>query len=270
MRDKNNLAEEEALLAEVKPFAEIEVGPAKHEQFLDQHYKKIVLILLAVTSVFGGAIIYSGVKADQEAGASAALCAVVTKAMDKGFDSQSLEPITTTGTKAAETAKYLQSIALFDAGKAEEGIAALQSFISTTSSAEMKAQAQLVLGYRLMKDGKLEEATACFEQVAKSDNHALAPTAFLVLGDIARTQGDTARASAYYTDLMEKYPDSAPARVALPVRVDLLGVKDPAKVAPSTTPTNTDLPSVPSFLNPGSPLSPGLPSGDNEIPALFK
>lgn len=47
-------------------FAEISVGPAKHEQFLDEHYGKVALIVLLCILGAAGWIIYSGMQESME------------------------------------------------------------------------------------------------------------------------------------------------------------------------------------------------------------
>ena len=57
-------------------FAEISVGPAKHEQFLDEHYGKVALVVLLCVLGAAGWIIYNGVQDSMErkAGAWWPLC----------------------------------------------------------------------------------------------------------------------------------------------------------------------------------------------------
>ena len=47
-------------------FAEISVGPAKHEQFLDEHYGKVALVVLLCVLGAAGWIIYNGVQDSME------------------------------------------------------------------------------------------------------------------------------------------------------------------------------------------------------------
>lgn len=54
-------------------FAEISVGPAKHEQFLDEHYGKVALVVLLCVLGAAGWIIYNGVQDSMERKAGAAL-----------------------------------------------------------------------------------------------------------------------------------------------------------------------------------------------------
>ena len=47
-------------------FAEISVGPAKHEQFLDEHYGKVALVVLLCVLGAAGWIIYNGMQDSME------------------------------------------------------------------------------------------------------------------------------------------------------------------------------------------------------------
>ena len=58
-------------------FAEISVGPAKHEQFLDEHYGKVALVVLLCVLGAAGWIIYNGVQDSMERKAGAALVAAM-------------------------------------------------------------------------------------------------------------------------------------------------------------------------------------------------
>ena len=58
-------------------FAEISVGPAKHEQFLDEHYGKVALVVLLCVLGAAGWIIYNGMQDSMERKAGAALVAAM-------------------------------------------------------------------------------------------------------------------------------------------------------------------------------------------------
>ena len=65
-------------------FAEISVGPAKHEQFLDEHYGKIALIVLLCILGAAGWIIYNGMQESMEKKAGAALVAAMPESPATG------------------------------------------------------------------------------------------------------------------------------------------------------------------------------------------
>ena len=65
-------------------FAEISVGPAKHEQFLDEHYGKVALVVLLCVLGAAGWIIYNGVQDSMERKAGAALVAAMPESPATG------------------------------------------------------------------------------------------------------------------------------------------------------------------------------------------
>ena len=105
-------------------FAEISVGPAKHEQFLDEHYGKIALIVLLCILGAAGWIIYNGMQESMEKKAGAALVAAMPESPATGeisLNEQGLQQVMADfdDSRAAVTASYLQAVALWNAGKEE-------------------------------------------------------------------------------------------------------------------------------------------------------
>ena len=77
-------------------FAEISVGPAKHEQFLDEHYGKVALVVLLCVLGAAGWIIYNGVQDSMERKAGAALVAAMPESPATGeisLDEQGLQQV---------------------------------------------------------------------------------------------------------------------------------------------------------------------------------
>ena len=117
-------------------FAEISVGPAKHEQFLDEHYGKVALVVLLCVLGAAGWIIYNGVQDSMERKAGAALVAAMPESPATGeisLDEQGLQQVVADfdSSRAAVTASYLQAIALWNAGKEDEGVAKMKAFIDS-------------------------------------------------------------------------------------------------------------------------------------------
>ena len=131
-------------------FAEISVGPAKHEQFLDEHYGKVALVVLLCVLGAAGWIIYNGVQDSMERKAGAALEAAMPESPATGeisLDEQGLQQVVADfdSSRAAVTASYLQAIALWNAGKEDEGVAKMKAFIDSAPTEEWKAQASVTL-----------------------------------------------------------------------------------------------------------------------------
>ena len=159
-------------------FAEISVGPAKHEQFLDEHYGKVALVVLLCVLGAAGWIIYNGVQDSMERKAGAALVAAMPESPATGeisLDEQGLQQVVADfdSSRAAVTASYLQAIALWNAGKEDEGVAKMKAFIDSAPTEEWKAQASVTLACRLMNRGKADEAEGLFRSVVDAGDPTL-------------------------------------------------------------------------------------------------
>lgn len=222
----------------VRPVAEIEVGPAKHEQFLDKNYKKITLIVLAAGLVFGGLIVYNGISEDREHSAGAALVASFDKEGQLDLAKLQAIPANYSGTAASVTAGYLEAIALWNQGKDKEGCARMEEFIKNAPSAEFSNQALAVLGCQYMRMGQTEDAIRQFETVIDSQEGIYTPLAYLCLGDMARAKGDFKTAQQYYDNIAQRFPDGAfgTNEFGVSSREDLLDITAPEKVAPPVSP----------------------------------
>ncbi len=241
----------------VRPVAEIEVGPARHEQFLDQNYKKIVLIVLAAGLIFGGLIVYNGISEDREHSAGTALVASFDK--EGQVDLAKLQAISAdySGTASSVTAGYLEAIALWEQGKDKEGCSRMEEFIKTAPSVEFANQASAVLGCQYMKMGKMEEATRQFETVINSQEGVYTALAYLCLGDMARAKGDFKAAQQNYDAIAQKFPDGAFATSEFGVgsREDILDITAPEKVAPTVVAPAADAKDAPLMAPASSELS---------------
>lgn len=195
-------------------FAEISVGPARHEQFLDEHYGKVALVVLLCVLGAAGWIIYNGMQDSMERKAGAALVAAMPESPATGeisLNEQGLQQVISEfdDSRAAVTAAYLQAIALWNAGKEDEGVARMKAFIDSAPTEEWKAQASVTLACRLMNRGKADEAEGLFRSVVDADDPVFSGFATMCLGDIARAKKDNAAAGAFYRELAEKFPSSA-------------------------------------------------------------
>ncbi len=227
-------------------FAEISVGPSKHEQFLDQHYRKLAVGLCACAAVVAGFIIYNGVNDATEHEAAAALVAAMPESntLEITLDDAGLKNVVANyaETRAAVTADYLQAISLWKSGKKAEGVEKMKAFIETAPTDEWRAQASVALACHYMSEGKKEEASSLFRSVVDSGNPTFSGFAMLCLGDLARGMKDDAAAGNYYRDLNSKLSDSAFASKALPVykqREELFGIQAPTYVTPATPPAES-------------------------------
>ena len=218
---------------DVRPIAEIEIGPSKHEQFLDKNHKKLVALLLLIGLVVSGFIIYFGLEKDKNNSAGALLVSSFEK--DGKLDLAKLDDVIVKypGTNSAVTASYMKAQALWALGREKDGTAQMLQFIQTAPNPEFKAQACVILGSHYMSAGDNDAAVKQFQEAIDCGSPLYSPPAYLSLGDIARAKGDVNEAQKFYAELVEKFPESAfvVQSMGVPEREDLLNVAAPSKVA---------------------------------------
>lgn len=221
---------------EMKAIGEIELGPSRHEQFLNRHYKKLIVALLVFMLLASGAIVYGTWRARQESEAAAAIMAamrVTSRVSDAGeYDMAQLDKILAEypGTKAAATARLLRGMQLLAGGQQEQGIQALESVIAGADNDLLRLRAQVTLATYYMDGGDAAKAMEYWQAVSRVGSSPWEPLALLTMGDIAAQQGDDTMAKAYYTKLTENCP-SSPLRGVAHQRILLLGVDAPIPVA---------------------------------------
>ncbi len=215
-------------------FAEINIGPAKHEEFLNAHYKKVALVLTLIVLAIAGWIIYTGVKQSTEEAASALLVSAMPGAYDdaKGLNSEILARVISEypETKAAISASYLQGLALWEAGRENDGITHLENFIAVAPTPEWKNQASITLACHYMNSNQAEKAGKLFQAVVDSADPVYAAFAAMSLGDIARAQGNQQAAADAYRSLKDNHPKStftSDANIGYPQRELLLNIQNP-------------------------------------------
>lgn len=231
---------------EIKAIGEIELGPSKHEQFLNDHYKKLLWGGIALGIAAGCVIAYFSNKNDRQHRAAAVAVAAM-KADEPGkvatveaYDAKALEQLKDqySGTPAAATGELLEGISLLrNGGDKATAIASLESVASKSPSVLLKSRAITAIATDYMGDGKNEEATAAWKRVTALPDNPYTALAFVSLGDIAKTSGDKDAARAYYEQAKAKCPLSALVRDrVVDLRLTLLDVDAPVPVAPATTP----------------------------------
>lgn len=227
-------------LGDGSAFAEISVGPAKHEQFLDEHYGKVALVALLCILGAAGWIIYNGVRDSTERKAGATLVAAMPESPATGeiaLNDQGLQNVVSEfgDSRAAVTATYLQAVALWNAGKENEGTAKMKEFVDNAPTEEWKALASVTLGCCLMNGGKAAEAENLFRSVVDSGDPTFSGFATMCLGDMARARKDADAAGAFYRELTEKFPASAVTlhSAGYQQRKSLFGVESPVRVEPT-------------------------------------
>lgn len=212
----------------VTPLAEINLGPSKFEQFLENN-QKLLAVLLALLVISSAAyIVFRGVEKSREHSAGASL--------GQAKDTSALQEVINqhANTNAAASAKLLLADMLAAEGKSEAATQALQNFIATHADHAAKPTASAKLAALLMSQGKTAEASAIFQAIA-SDPRAryIAPYALICLGDIAKAGGDSAKAESYFNQVKTEFAESSFASTAAE-RLATAKTKAPTEIDPPT------------------------------------
>lgn len=231
---------------EIKAIGEIELGPSKHEQFLNEHYKKLLWGGITLGIAAGCVIAYFSTQNDRTHQAAAVTVAAM-KADEPGkvatveaYDAASLELLQKEygETPAAATGELLKGISLLrNGGDKAAAIASLENVAAKSPSVLLKSRAITAIATDYMGEGRNEEATAAWQRVTALPDNPYTALAFVCLGDIAKTSGDKDAARAYYEQAKAKCPYSALVRDSVvDLRLTLLDVDAPVPVAPATAP----------------------------------
>ena len=247
---------------EMKAIGEIELGPSRHEQFLNAHYKKLIVATLVIMLLAAAAIIYGTYRARQEAEASGLLLQALgvtdqsTEAQGN-FDQAALERIIRDypGTQSVGAAQMLRGMQLVVGGEEKQGIEELQRVALRADDSFVRLRAQAYLAGHYMRAGNSDKATELWQAVSRAGNSPYHALALLSLGDMAQKSGDEQGARAYYTQIAEQCPAS-PLLVAAQQRLLILGVDSPKPVAPPENEQKTGKDAKGELLFPGlgSPL----------------
>ncbi len=242
---------------EMKAIGEIELGPSRHEQFLNAHYKKLLVAIMAIMLLAAAAIIYGTYRMRQEAEASGLLLqalGVVDPVADReGMDVKILDRIIRDyrGTQAVGTAQLLRGMQLLAGGEQQQGIAELQQVALSADEPLLRLRAQVYLAGYYMRGGEKGKAAELWQTVSRAGDTPYQALALLSLGDLAHKNGDEQGARTYYEQIAQRCPAS-PLQAAAQQRLLILGVDAPKPVAPPEPPKDEQ--------DKDTPLLPGLDS----------
>lgn len=246
------------------PIAEIDHGPGKLDQFLENHQKKLIIGAILVALGVVAYIIYDGLaeaKA-QEAGHD------LLKA-EKTADYQGVIKKHPDSNAAASALPLLANLQWEDSRA--DAITSLEQFINNHPEHPSTATAKVSLGLRQLEQGKTTEAVTTLTEVTTDDNASyIAPLACIALGDIAKAATEIDQARTWYEKAQGETPglgntfkDTAAARLKL------VNAKPPVKIKPAPpeppTPPTPPTPVVPTPLVPAAkppatpPVAPPLP-----------
>jgi len=180
------------------PIAEIDHGPSKFDQFLDQHTTKLIIgaILIALGAV--GFVIYSGLAEAKAEEAGSALTAAESISDYQDVISQWPE------SKSAESATLLLAGAQAEESP-EDAIQTLRDFIDKYPEHSAVATAKVSLGLKLAEQGSSDEAVTLLTEVADDASASyISPLASISLGDIAKSAGNSEEAKSWYEKALEE------------------------------------------------------------------
>lgn len=276
MDKKNSIDDETGTLSpeEIKAIGEIELGPSKQEQFLNKHYKKLIVGGVALmVAVSAGICISSFYRQHNDAGSyelfSAAKVRTTGNAADPAaYDSKVLATVLDeySDTDAAATAALMEGLSLLQGeGTSENGISRLEGIAASTQNEFVRARSLAAIASYYMGEGKTEQAAAAWKKVSQLPANAYTALAYVSLGDLARNAGDMEMARTYYDLLAKECPTSMLTRSQVAeMRLLVLNADDPEPVKP--------LPTVqPQQLSPYAPLAPKQQGGGSfelNTPAL--
>lgn len=242
---------------EIKAIGEIAIGPSKHEQFLNAHYKKLMWGGITLGIVAGGIIAFFSHRNDMRHEAAAQVVqAMKITAPGEGiaaadeYDAAVLQQLQEqyAGTPSALTAELMNGLSLLAKGD-EAGAAALETVASSDAPAPLRARALAALATHQLQQGK--DSVPTWTRIAQMEANPYAALAYLMLGDLAKDKGDKDAARTWYEQGKAKCPTSAlVADKTLDMRLTLLEVDAPTPVEPLAQPEPT-----PATGNPlGNPL----------------
>ncbi|MDO4751059.1 MAG: tetratricopeptide repeat protein [Akkermansia sp.] len=239
--NKNNPDEMPLSPEEIKAIGEIQIGPAKHEVFLNNHYKKLIVggIALIVAATAGIAYYAYNEQQQEDAGAlivkSVGATAVDSTMQPQNYDPQALEAVITDydSTASVETAKLLKAMREIT-DPANSDLSSLVQLASSAQNEVVRVRANVALASHFTSLGDDDKAIRYWKAVADMPRSAYSALAYINLCDLCWKKGDTIGASDYLRRAQDAYPESAFFALNrrnddMVVRMDLLekGVDDP-------------------------------------------
>lgn len=219
------------------PIGEIEQGPSKFEQFLDQNQKKLVIVAIAIVVAVAGYIIAKGVTETKNASAGAVF--------SNAQDASALKEVIANhaGTPAAATAQLALAEEQWKANQQPEAIQTLKDFTNEHSDHPGYSKALLSLGSKLMDLGKLDEAKKFLTQLNGQPQNAFSNVTEILLGDLAYLEGQKEEAASSYEKVTLEEGETYNPLVAISQNRALAASTAQPKVSqPAPTPEPTEEP----------------------------
>lgn len=187
------------------PLGEIEQGPSKFDEFLENNQKKLLLFCLLIVIGVSGWIVINGMREAKERNAGEALVA----AKDMGDFRNVIEQFA--GTAAAGTAQVELAQRQWEDGLREDAIKTLKDFIENNAAHAAHPSARMALASFYLEQGEMEQGTALLEELADDQQAGhVAPLALIRLGDVESAAGNVEAAREAYTRVSDPESKSAP------------------------------------------------------------
>lgn len=247
--DKNNEDTLPLTPEEIKAIGEIAIGPSKHEQFLNAHYKKLMWGGITLGVVAGGVIAFFSNRNDMrhEAAAKVVQAMQITApgqgiAGAEDYDAAALQSLQQeyAQTPSADTAELLSGLSLIAKGE-ESGVAALERFAAGDAVLPLRARALAALATYQQQQGK--DSVATWTRLAQMEANPYSALAYLMLGDICKNKGEKDAARSWYEQCVAKCPTSVlVTNKTIEMRLALLDVDAPTPVEPIDQPQQKENP----------------------------
>lgn len=226
---------------EIKAIGEIEIGPSKHEVFLNAHYKKLMWGGIGLSLVAGCVIAYFSYRNDHRAEAAAAtmnvfsITAPGSVAAPAEYSTEALKVLESqyAGTPSESVGELLKGLSLLSGEKEQEGVTVLQNIAATSDLPLVAARAQVALASHYMGQGKDAEATAAWQKLVQMGDSPYQALGYLTLGDMAASAGNKEAARGFYEQARAKCETSSlVTSKTVEMRMLLVDVDAPVPVAP--------------------------------------
>ncbi len=227
---------------EIKAIGEIELGPAKHEIFLNKHYKKLIIGGIAFMVAASAAIGFYSYKMEKEEIAGSLVVEAMGAAKVEGavepeqYDAKAISRISAefAETHAADTARLLEALSLMtDSARVQTGISQLESLAANSTSELLRARALASLAAYYMAEEQNDKSASYWKQIIAMPANPYSAIAYINLGDLARIAGDKEAARNFYTQVSSVCPNSPlVSENVAGLRLALLDVDSPTPVAP--------------------------------------
>ncbi len=226
---------------ELQAIGEIQVGPSKHELFLNSHYKKILIgiLILGIGSGIGIAFFSQTKDANERAACDIVTIMQAEKPADAlssaEYKQDAINDILKNypNSPSAPTATLLDGLRLLNSGNSALGIAKLSQIAQDSNSIIIRSRAAAAIANHFMGENKLPEASKAWKAVIGMEQNPYSALAYLNLGDIAKISGDKEGARAYYQSAEKNCSESAFLSTQdISMRLQQLDIDAPQPAAP--------------------------------------